>query len=298
VDDPDQRHEVFIMYIDGIVQSVEPIASRNEMLKVVRPNTGGALPFAIPKAQEFFKDPKIARILFSLLKFLFALTFSFSIIYAAMNWPAVMANVKYMMGGGSRPQENKVMAVLPTSPVQTAQPTPTDDGIRVADNEIYIPKIEIRAPIVFMQSTDENSIMADLKQGVGHFPGSAFPGENGNVFVIGHSSYYWWEDGNFKEVFALLDRLAVGDKIYAGYKGKKYVYVVSESKIVAPADVSVLAQTAEPEISLMTCNPVGTAINRLVVVAKQVAPLSSENANPKRPMLPQPIKSLPGVDTK
>jgi LPXTG-site transpeptidase (sortase) family protein len=286
------------MFIDGIVQPGEPIASRNEMLRAQRPRVEGNFSgtFVIPRTQAVFQDPKTARVLFGLAKFLLALTISFSIIYALMNWPAVIANLKYMAGGGQRPQNTKVVAVLPTSPVQTAAPTPTDDGVKVADNELYIPKIDIRAPIVYMDSIEEQAIMEKLKNGVGHFPGTAYPGENGNVFILGHSSYYWWEEGNFKEVFALLDRLEIGDKIYIGYKGKKYVYQVTETKIVPPTDVSVLAQTASPQLTLMTCNPVGTAINRLIIIAKQVAPAPSENSSPKRPMLPQTIKSLPGVD--
>lgn len=147
------------------------------------------------------------------------------------------------------------------------------------DNRLIIPKIGKNIPIVNMDSEldlnvlpgeFEGKVQESLRGGVLHYPGTAEPGQYGNAFITGHSSYYPWDPGQYKDVFALLDKLEVGDIYYIYFKQKKYAYKVREKKVVSPVETSVLDQPKEEKIStLMTCTPVGTAINRLIIVAEQ-----------------------------
>lgn len=148
------------------------------------------------------------------------------------------------------------------------------------DNRIIIPKIGKNIPIVTIPETSileenwnqlEKDIQGALKDGVVHYPGTANPGQFGNVFITGHSSYYPWDPGRYKDVFALLHDLDVGDEYTIFFAGKKYNYKIVERKIISPKDVSVLQQPENERIStLMTCTPVGTALNRLILVAKEI----------------------------
>ena len=115
----------------------------------------------------------------------------------------------------------------------------------------------------------EQTFQNDLKEGVVHYPGTANPGEPGNVFITGHSSYYLWDTGRYKDVFARLNQLKPGDDIVLYYNQKKYHYVVRERKEVQNDDISVLDQGTEKILTLMTCSPVGTNFRRLVVVATE-----------------------------
>ncbi|KKP88372.1 MAG: sortase family protein [Berkelbacteria bacterium GW2011_GWA2_35_9] len=146
----------------------------------------------------------------------------------------------------------------------------------LVDNQLFIPKINLTAPINWGVATDDASLLNSLKTGLAHFNISSLPGEIGNIFVSGHSSYYWWDKGQYKKVFALLPEVKNGDAIYLKYQNKPYIYQVEETKVVKPTDISVVNKTDYPVISLMTCVPIGTAQNRLIVRAKQIYPQKSQ----------------------
>ena len=115
-----------------------------------------------------------------------------------------------------------------------------------------------------------------MEKGVAHFaiPGaSSKPGQIGNTAISGHSSNDLFDSGDYKFIFAQLDRLEVGDTIYANYEGKRYTYVVTNKEVVTPKEVSKLVYpTDKPVLTLITCTPLGTALNRLLVTAEQVSP--------------------------
>ncbi len=137
-------------------------------------------------------------------------------------------------------------------------------------NTLVIPSIDVEAPFVYLDSVEEQVLQERLKEGVGHYPGTALPGEVGNSFVFGHSSYYWWEWSEYTSVFANLEQIEVGDMILAYYDDQLYIYKVKETKVITPTDLSVLEQGKEKELTLMTCTPLGTDLNRFIVVAELI----------------------------
>lgn len=141
----------------------------------------------------------------------------------------------------------------------------------VPNNYLVVPSIDVKAPIIWTSPPDK--ILEDLKKGVAHYGGTSLPNENGNVFISGHSSNYWWDDGKFKQIFALLDKVAIGDRIYLTYQNQPYAYVVEDTKVVKPDQIEVLNPKGYNMVSLMTCTPVGTTLYRRVVQAKQIYPL-------------------------
>ena len=145
------------------------------------------------------------------------------------------------------------------------------------DNKIYIPEISIDAPIIWNVRNVSEETDQKLEEGTVHLAGTALPGEQGNVFVTGHSSNYIWAPGSFKDVFSLLDKLVVGDFAYLNYQGNTFIYQIEEIKTVKPTDLSVLSQEGQSRLTLMTCTPVGTTLNRLIIVAKQVYPSTEAN---------------------
>jgi sortase A len=100
--------------------------------------------------------------------------------------------------------------------------------------------------------------------------GTADPGQVGNVVIVGHSSDFPWSTGQYKTIFALLDKLTIGDEITLPFGQNRYVYKITESKIVKPTNLTVLERTAAPTLTLISCYPVGTALNRIVVTATLV----------------------------
>lgn len=193
----------------------------------------------------------------SIIKTLGLFILIFSISFGVLNFPALYLKARYFI---EVKQQNKTWVTVPT-----LNPTPT-----VATNESFlvIAKIGVNAPIVWNVPGDQT--LPALENGVAHYKGTALPGQIGNIFISGHSSYYWWNKGNYKEVFALLEEMNIGDKISINYKGTIYEYVVFDKKVVKPDNIDVLNQPNERILSLMTCVPVGTNLNRLIIIAKQI----------------------------
>jgi len=152
-------------------------------------------------------------------------------------------------------------------------------NISPPDTRIVIPKLGKNIPILTVENNArdqedwdrlEKDIQDALHDGVVHYPGTANPGQHGNVFITGHSSYYPWDDGKYKDVFAALHDLEVGDEYFIFHKGKKYRYIITTRKIVSPSDVSVLEQdTSKKTSTLMTCTPIGSTARRLILQAEE-----------------------------
>jgi sortase A len=140
--------------------------------------------------------------------------------------------------------------------------------------KIIIPKINVEIPVVYDEpSIAEASVQKALERGVLHYATTSNPGETGSGVIFGHSSNNILNKGKYKFAFVLLKKLEVGDTFIIHKDGKRYVYKVTEKKVVKPTDVSVLnPQTSTPSMTLITCDPPGTSINRLVVVGEQISP--------------------------
>ena len=160
---------------------------------------------------------------------------------------------------------------------------------------IIIPKINIEIPVVYDQeSIDDNAVQKSLEQGVLHYPTTSNPGEQGNAVYFGHSSSNIFNNGKYKFAFVLLNRLQAGDTFMLQKDGKRYVYKVFDRKIVPPTDVSVLNPLDRPTATLITCDPPGTNVNRLVVIGEQISPDPNANvASSVTPALAQKPTTLP-----
>jgi len=153
---------------------------------------------------------------------------------------------------------------------------PTGNATVGADPRLIIPKINVDVPVIYDIGNDYTSQMDAMAKGVAHFaiPGaSSHPGEIGNTVLSGHSSNDLFDKGDYKFIFAQLDKLAVGDTVYVNYQSKRYTYVITKTEVVKPTEVSKLVYaTDKPILTLITCTPLGTSQNRLLVTAEQVSP--------------------------
>ena len=144
------------------------------------------------------------------------------------------------------------------------------------DPRLIIPKINVDVPVIYGIGPDHSSQMAAMEKGVAHFsiPGAnSKPGELGNTVLSGHSSNDLFDGGDYKFIFAQLDKLQIGDTIYANYEGVRYSYVVTKKEVVKPTQVNKLVYpTDKPVMTLITCTPLGTSIDRLLVTAEQISP--------------------------
>ena len=164
------------------------------------------------------------------------------------------------------------------------------------DSKLIIPKINVDVPVIYDIGNDYTSQMAAMQRGVAQFaiPGaSSHPGQTGNTVIAGHSSNDLLDPGDYKFIFAQLDKLEVGDTIYANYNSKRYTYTVTKKDVVGPSDVGALVYpTTKPILTLLTCTPLGTSLNRLLVIAEQVSP--DPNLSTVAPVTKTTTNSIPG----
>jgi sortase A len=153
---------------------------------------------------------------------------------------------------------------------------PTSEVAVSSDPKLIIPKINVDVPVNYNVTPDYDSQMKAMENGVAYFgiPGAdSKPGQVGNTVLSGHSSNDIIDQGDYKFIFARLDQLANGDTIYVNYQGKRYSYTVTKKEVVKPTEVNKLVyKTNKPILTLITCTPLGTSLNRLLVTAEQVSP--------------------------
>lgn len=132
------------------------------------------------------------------------------------------------------------------------------------DFQLSMPKLKIEDAKVFVDSND-------LSSGLIQLPGSALPGEKGNLFISGHSAISPWFIFK-KALFANLLDLKKGDEIIIWAGGAKFVYKVVDLKAVDPSDFSVIVppDNLGRYITLMTCVPPGLNYKRLIVLGKML----------------------------
>jgi LPXTG-site transpeptidase (sortase) family protein len=137
---------------------------------------------------------------------------------------------------------------------------------------VIIPAIGANARVINdVDAANEEDYLQALQKGVAHAQGTAFPGENGHVFLFAHSTDYIWNVGTYNAVFYLLYKVEQGDEIHLFYKGKRHTYKVLDKKIVDPSQVEYLTRKTNKEfLTLQTCWPPGTALQRLLVFATPV----------------------------
>lgn len=220
----------------------------------------------------------------------------FTVLFFIINYPAYSTLLisKLDRLRGNFHSSPFIQSILQSqSTIQTQQPLPMSAtasqskkqipylALEIApiDDRIIIPRINRNVPILRAKSDNlikrnwdglEKDIQEALRDGVVHYPGTAIPGEKGNIAITGHSSYFSWDPGRFKDVFALLHELKDGDKIIIFYQQKKYFYEVYDIQIVMPEQVDILTQKGENRLTLITCTPIGTNLKRLIVLAKPI----------------------------
>jgi sortase (surface protein transpeptidase) len=88
-----------------------------------------------------------------------------------------------------------------------------------------------------------------------------------------------FNSGKYKFAFALLHRLNTGDVFYLTYNHKVYAYQVFAKEVVPPSQVSVISDTKgrTATATLITCDPPGFNINRLVIWGEQISPSPTTN---------------------
>jgi sortase A len=137
----------------------------------------------------------------------------------------------------------------------TGPPTMASDADPLVLGRIEIPRIGVSA---IVREGDDDTTLAVA---VGHVPGTARPGERGNMALAGHRDSF----------FRALRHIQVDDVIHVQGLGRGYEYRVDSTEVVKAEETRVLDPTGDTILTLVTCYPfgyLGHAPNRFIVHAR------------------------------
>ncbi len=158
--------------------------------------------------------------------------------------------------GRPQPAAVPVVSAQPSSPVLPTPVIPPADPYAPEDvfviGTIEIPALGLAAPL------HEGVTLNAIDRGPSHWPGTALPGELGNVVVAGHRVT---QGGPFRHI----DKLVPGDEVIFNVGDRRSVYRVTGHEVVTPDAMRIVDQTPAHTGTLFACHPPGSEAYRYVV---------------------------------
>lgn len=157
----------------------------------------------------------------------------------------------------------------PPGPPQNRGPAPALDEPEHATTfaTLQVPRWGSDYLRTISQGTTKRDVLDVL--GVGHYEGTAMPGQIGNFAVAGHRATYG-------KPFNRVEELQIGDPLVVQTETTWYVYRIVSTEVVTPRDVQVIAPTPnQPDVpptvasmTMTTCHPLFSARERFIVHAE------------------------------
>ena len=156
-----------------------------------------------------------------------------------------------------------VPASVPSAgPATSGASGPAAPPIGSALAQIFIPRLGRDFHYIVVEGIGTEA----LKEGPGHFPSSALPGELGNTVISGHRTTYL-------APFNRLDELQQGDAVVLETRTQWFTYRVTGEQVVLPSAIEVTFPVpgrpgvlpTQSLLTLTTCNPKYSAQTRLIV---------------------------------
>ncbi len=136
---------------------------------------------------------------------------------------------------------------------------------------VIIDKLEREVAVLNPTSRDIADLDAALLSGVVRHPDSADFSEDGNILILGHSSYLPNVLNKNFQAFNGLHTLTWGDKIRLQSEDTEYVYRVEKVYEAKAAEVVIPETPGEARLTLATCNSFGAKDDRFIVEAVLVS---------------------------
>ncbi len=218
--------------------------------------------------------PLKIRILYQGIRGVSAGLIAYAVIFGMFTYaPLVKQEINYRLGRASihTPSTIDLAKAQSTAEVQAEAKSYGVDSYF----SVVIPKIGAHENIIAnVDASNEKEYLDALTEGVAHAAGTYFPGQGKGIYLFSHSVNSPLDFARYNAVFYLLRELEQGDRVIVFFADKKYVYEVSERRVVDPNDTSWITnagKVSEEELVLQTCDPPGTTWKRLIVIAKRVS---------------------------
>lgn len=145
---------------------------------------------------------------------------------------------------------------------------------KISYYNVSIPRLRIKDAVVAIGGEDlSNSLI--------QYPGTAYPGKQGNAVIFGHSVLpQFFDPTDYLTIFSVLPELQRGDEIQVRFDGISYKYLVEDKFEVLPTDLQVLEQNlSDSFLTLVTCVPPGDPRRpRRLIIRARIVPINNTNA--------------------
>jgi LPXTG-site transpeptidase (sortase) family protein len=156
----------------------------------------------------------------------------------------------------------------PASGLPVPEPVPLDPYAptpEIRHGTLEIPAIGLSQPLF------EGVTLTAINRGPSHWPGTAMPGERGNVVVAGHRTTYsrpFWD----------IHLLEPGDQMVFTTDEGRFVYELTSTEVVTPESLDIVDQHPGHTATLFACHPRGSARERIVGNFELVDPAPTRSA--------------------
>lgn len=171
----------------------------------------------------------------------------------------------------SPPAEVELLRRAEVVQLPVPEPLPTDPYAPTPD--VVLGRISIPA-IGLDEELHVGMTLTAIDRGPSHWPGTALPGELGNMVVAGHRTTY-------SQPFLDLDLVEAGDEmVVETTDGERHVYRATHSEVVPEDALWIADQTHAHTATTFACHPKGSARERIVVRWGLVDEAGAEGSSP------------------
>lgn len=201
-----------------------------------------------------------------LVMFFFVFTGTFAFLYALDFYPEPIKNeVKAVTEAETSP----VIETPPVTPEPISEPE-LQVGSDTLPSSITIEALNKTVTVLNPSSNSVAALDAALLKGVIRHPDSASFGEEGNMFILGHSSYLPTVHNRNFQALNGIQNLKWGDTIKLSSKDAQYIYKVEKTYKVKASGFTVPVAGKGKTLTLATCNSFGSTDDRFIVEATLV----------------------------
>ena len=214
---------------------------------------------------EMYRQVRLRKVPF-LITFAVIVTFTYAILYAIDFIPEPINE------SAPTVETTTANADEPLREVVGSQPDPVEEMSQVVSadalpRKVIIDAIDVEVAVLNPQSRDVAVLDEALLSGAVRHPDSADFREDGNVFILGHSSYLPTVFNKNFQAFNGLQKLEWGDSIRVQSQDTEYIYRVQEVYLAKASEAFVPNTPGEARLTLATCNSFGTKDDRFIVEA-------------------------------
>lgn len=176
----------------------------------------------------------------------------------------------------------EAIETLPSYPI----PTPHLEGTPVEGEDqpdtspvvrLVIPALAVDAEVKYVPFDGLTWLIQGLRQEVAWMGNTSWPGLGGNTGLAGHISLREGANGPFAD----LAKLPLGAEVFLHTEQNVYRYSVREQRLVAETDLSVIAPSEQPQLTLVTCEGWDEAMNIYLLRRVVFADLASVDPIPE-----------------